>query len=183
MTAIVNALKTHIPAIVIILALVVGFHSWLQEHDSRLKAEQTVAVAQVQVKSLQDQIQLVNQAAAAKVQVVTKVVHDVKTSTEAVSAIPVLTDVPLNGRVSIDNPSQLSVDALPLVSLLGQSRIDKTNLDACQANTVSLQSIITTRETEIASLRKPAGFWHRVGSTLKVAAVGVGIGVALGAHL
>lgn len=166
----------------LLVALILG-HSWLVEHDQRLLADQAVKTAEAQVKDLQAQIAANNAAAAQKVQVVTKIVHDVKTPEQAVQAVPQLTDVPLHTRVAPDNPTQVAVDALPLIDLLGQAKIDKINLDTCQANLATEIKIVDAKDVEIKALKKKPGFWGRVGGVAKAVGVGIGIGVLIAGHV
>jgi hypothetical protein len=167
---------THLFYIILIAGGLFAFHAWTTEHDARIKAEASIKADETTVASLQQQIVAVNAAAAQKVTVITKIVHDVTTPTQAVIAIPQLTDIPLNARVSIDNPSQVSVDALPLVAILGQAKVDKTNLDACTANRASDAAIMAQKDSEIKVLKAKPSFWHRVTHTAKLIAIGVGIG-------
>lgn len=150
------------------LAILLG-HSLLAEHDARLLSDATVA-------TLQKQIATTNAEAAQKVQIVTKIVHDVKTPSQAIIAIPQLTDVPLNARPLPDSPIQVAVDALPLVNVLGQAKTDKINLAACESNLKSQADVITT-------LKKKPAFWQRVKSTAKAVGIGVGIGLFISGHL
>lgn len=168
--------------IAIAVALVLG-HSYVVEHDARLLADAQIKVSEANIKNLTDQIAATNAAAAQKVQIITKIVHDVATPTQAVAAIPQLTDVPLNPRVAPDNPAQVSVDALPLVNLLGQAKIDKTNLDACQSDLKNTEAIADAKQTEIVALKKKPAFWKRVTGVAKAVGIGVGIGLLLGGHL
>ena len=116
-------------------------------------------------------------------QVITKVVHDVKTVADAVVAIPQLTDVPLHTRAAVDDPTQVSVNAIPIVALLGQAKADKINLDACQQVGVLKDQQLTAKDTEIAALKKKPSFWKRVTGTAKAVGIGVGIGLLLSSHL
>lgn len=175
--------KTHVFYIVLIAVGLIAFHSWLQEHDARQVAEVTIKQQEVVVADLKQQIVTAQQQAAQKVQVVTKIVHDVKTPSEAVAAIPQLTDAPLNERLATDNAAQLSVDALQLVSVLGQARIDKTNLDTCQQVGTLKDKQLTAKDVEIAALKKKPSFWKRVMGAAKAVGVGVGIGLLLSTHL
>jgi hypothetical protein len=164
------------------VALLLG-HSYLMDHDRRLLADQTIKVSEAQVKDLQAQIAATNAAAAQKVQVITKIVHDVQTPTQVVAAVPQLTDVPLHTRVAPDNPVQVSVDALPFINLLGQAKTDAINLAACQENLKAETSIVAAKQTEIVALkRKPSVFKRFIGS-LKAVGIGVGIGLAISGHL
>jgi cell division protein FtsB len=172
----------HIMWIAIAVVSLFALHAWVGEHDARLLANQQQKISEAQVKDLQAQIVAVNAAAAQKVQVIAKIIHDVQTPTQAVTVIPQLTDVPLNARVAPDNPTQVSVDAVPLVEVLGQCKIDKTNLDACQANLKSETEIVAQKDLEIKALKKPKSFFKRLTDTMKAVGIGVGIGLLLGAH-
>lgn len=165
---------------IVATALVMG-RSYLAERDARLLADAAVKTAQQNVKDLQSQIVAVNAAAAQKVQVVTKVVHDVQTTPQAIAAIPEVTSAPLNPQPA-PNPAQVSVDALPLVQALAQCKIDAVQLQACEDTSQKKDEIIKQQDTEIVALKKKPGFWKRVTGTLKVVGVGIGIGVVLGAH-
>lgn len=164
--------KTHLTYIVIILIGLIAFRSWLAEHDARLAADNTV-------KSLQQQIGAINTAAAQKVQVVTKVIHDlgpVPTPAQVVQAVPQLTDVPLNTRVVAGNPVDVEVTAQPLVQLLAQAKEDAINLKACQ-------DVSVLKDQQITALKKKPNFWHRFLGTAKAVGIGIGIGAIIGAKL
>jgi|SRR6185369_8652647 len=175
--------KTHVFYIVLITVGWVAFHSWLQEHDARLAADSTIKQQEAQVADLKQQIVTAQQQAAQKVQVITKVVHDVKTPADAVLAIPKLTNVPLDVRQAVDNPAQVSVAAIPLVTLLGEAQTDKINLAACQQVGALKDQQLTAKDTEIAALKKKPSFWKRVTGTAKAVGIGVGIGLLLSSHL
>jgi hypothetical protein len=159
------------------LLLIVGgafaFHSWLAEHDARIAAENAVTQTKAQISS-------VNAAAESKVkvvtQIVTRIIHDKATPAQVVAAVPTLTDVPLNARVAPDSSVQVSVDALPLVEVLGEARTDAIELKACQ-------DVSLLKDSEIKALKKKPAFWHRVGGVAKAVGIGVGIGILLGAKL
>jgi hypothetical protein len=176
--------KTHLFYIILIVMGVVSFRCWLSEHDARVLAEQTVKQSDARVKDLQQQITNTNTEAAQKVQTVVKIVHDAQTPSQVVAAIPSLTNVPLNARTLPDlGPTQVAVDAQPLVQVLGQCKQDSINLGACQANYNTCQQIVTQREEEIKELKKGPGFFHRVVGVAKAVGVGVGIGILIGGHL
>jgi hypothetical protein len=175
--------KTHIFYIVLIAVGFVAFRSWLQEHDARRAADAVVKQQEVLVADLKQQIAAAQQQAVQKVQVITKVVHDIQTPAQAVAHIPELTDAPLNARVSPDNGGQLSVDALPFIAILGQARIDKTNLDTCQQVASLKDQQLTAKDAEIAALKKKPSFWKRVTGTAKTVGIGIGIGLLLSTHL
>ena len=172
----------HIMWIVIVAVSLFTLHAWVGEHDARLLASQQQKISEAQVKDLQAQIVAVNAAAAQKVQTIVKIVHDVQTAPQAVAAIPQLTDAPLNARVAPDNPAQVSVDAVTLVETLGQCKIDKTNLDACQANLKNETAIVAQKDIEIKALKQPKSFFKRMTGAMKAVGIGVGIGLLLGAH-
>lgn len=166
----------------IAIALVMG-HSLLAEHDARLLADAQIKVSETQIKDLQAQIVQTNAAAAAKVQVITKIVHDVQTAPQAVAAVPQLTDVALNARVTPDNPAQIAVDAIPFVNLLAQAKTDSIKLAACTDNLKSETAIVAQKDVQIVALKKKPAFWKRVEGTAKAVGIGVGIGFLLAGHL
>jgi hypothetical protein len=166
----------------IAVALVIG-HSYLAEHDARLLADAQIKISEANVKALTDQIAATNAAAAQKVQVVTRIVHDAATPAQVVEAVPQLTDVPLHTRVAPDNPVQVSVDALPFINLLGQAKTDAINLAACRDNLKAETAIVDAKQTEIVALKKKPSLWKRVGGVAKAVGVGIGIGVLISGHL
>lgn len=171
--------KTHIFYLVIIAVAVVAGHVWLQEHDARVKADGVVKQQEIVVASLQQQIAASNAQAAAKVQTVVKIVHEAATPAQVVQAAPQLTDVPLNTRLAIDNPSQVSVDALPFVQLLGQAKEDTINLAACKFELTAQTGIVAAKENEIAALKKKPKFLKKVVGIAKAVGVGIGIGLLI----
>jgi hypothetical protein len=164
---------THIFYILLIAGGVFGFHEWNVEHTARIQAEASIKASEVIVANLQQQIIATNAAAAAKVTVITKIVHDVTTPTQAVIAIPQLTAVPLNARPAVDSPVQVSVDAIPLVAILGQAKIDKTNLDACTSNLTAEAAIVAQKDQEIVILKKKKPLFKRIEHGVEIFAVGV----------
>lgn len=178
--------KTHLTYIVIILIGLIAFRSWLAEHDARAASEMVVKAEQTQIADLQQQIQAINADTAQKVQVVTKVIHDLgptPTPAQVIAAVPQLTEVPLNTRAAPDNPVQVSVDALPFVNLLAQAKEDAINLKACTDTSAIKSQQLAAKDIEIAVLRKKPNFWHRVIGTAKAVGVGIGIGAILAAKL
>lgn len=174
--------KTHLFYIVLIAVGIIAFRSWLAEHDQRLQTTVQLAASQEKIKDLEDQIVAVNAAAQKQVQTVVKIVHDVATPQQAVAAIPQLTDAPLNARVSPDDPTQISVAAIPFTALLGQCKTDAIELSACTQREKDKDAIITEKTKDISNLKKPQNFWKRTLSTLKAVGIGIGIGAALSAH-
>lgn len=172
-------LKTHLFYIVLIVGGVIGAHVWLQEHDARLQSNNVVDQQLTVIASLQQQINANNIAAAAKVQTVVKIVHDAVTPAQVVQAAPQLTDVPLHSRVAIDNPSQVSVDAVPFVQVLGQAKEDGINLAACESDLVSETAIVAANQKEIVALKKKPKIFNRVLGVAKAFGVGVGVGLLI----
>jgi len=161
--------KTHVFYIIIIAVGLIAFRSWLQEHDARVLAEQTV-------KQQQSLIADITQQAAQKVRVVTKVVHDAVTPTQVVAAIPSLTGLPLATREIPGDPVNVTVAAQPLIQLAGDDKTARIQLEACQ-------QIGEAKDKQIEALKKKPAFWKRVEGTLKAVGVGVGIGLLLSTHL
>lgn len=170
---------SHTIWIVGVIVALVGFHCWVQEHDQRLQAESAVKAAQVNIVQLQRQIDKTNAQAAQQVQTIVKIVHDVQTPTQAIPAIPQLTNVPLNARVLTDNPIQVGVDAVPLIQLLGQAKQDAVNLTACQSDLKNETAIAVQKDDQIKALTKKPAFLHRLGNAAKTVGVGIAIGIAI----
>lgn len=155
-------IKTHAAYIALIAILLIFGHTWLKEHDARVSAEN-------QIKQIQAAMKVNDAQAAAQVQTVVKIVHDVKTVPQVVAAIPQVTNVPLNARVSPDNPLQVSVDAIPLINELAQAKEDSISLKACQSDLASEKQIVV-------ALKKKPKFWKRIERGFEE----VGIAVAAG---
>lgn len=173
--------KFHTAYVVLFAILALGsyiaVHSWLSEHDARLAAEQQEKVSEAAIKGLQSQIQDRDAQATKQVEVVVKTIHDVATPAQAISAIPTLSDVPLNARPAIDNTTQVSVDAIPLAQELATAKVCAIQLPVCQQDLKDTKSIVSQKDDEINTLKKPQGFWSRVKSTAKVLGIGIGLGI------
>lgn len=176
-------LLSHLVWVVALTVAVIMGHSYIAEHDARVLADAQIKTSEANIVSLQQQIAATNAAAAQKVQVITKIVHDVQTPAQALVAVPQLTDVPLNARVSTDSPNQVSVDAVPFVELLGQCKTDAVNLNACQSDLKNQTTITAEKQNEIVALKKKPAFWTRVKKTAQIVAICIGIGITIGAHL
>jgi hypothetical protein len=171
--------------VAIAVGLIVG-HVALQEHDARIAAEAQIKTSEAAVATLQQQIAQTNAQAAQKVQVVTKIVHDLgpaPTPTQVVAAVPELTNVPLNARPAVDNSAQISVDAVPFVNFLAQAKTDQINLGACQSDLKNETAIAAQKDIEIKALKKKPSFWKTVKKDVEFAGVVLSIGALLGAHL
>lgn len=168
-------IKTHLFYLIIIAVGLVSFHYWSAEHTQRIIAEQQMKQNQATIQTLQQQITATNAQAAAKVQVVTKIVHDLgpaPTPVQVVAAVPQLTDAPLNARIASDNPAQVSVDAAPFVTLLAQASTDHINLAACTSNLTAETAISAQKDAQIAVLKKKKPFLKRVEHGLEIFGAG-----------
>jgi hypothetical protein len=175
--------KTHLFYIVLIAVGFVAFHSWLQEHDARVAADNTVKQQEAQVADLKQQIEAAQQQAAQKVRVVTKVVHDAVTPTQVVAAIPSLTGLPLAAREIPGDSVNVAVAAQPLIQLAGEDKTALIQLEGCQQVDTLKDKQLVAKDVEIAALKKKPSFWKRVTGTAKAVGVGVGIGLLLSTHL
>lgn len=176
--------KTHLFYIILIAVGVVGFKTWLVEHDARVLAEVAVKQSDAKVKDLQAQIASTTANATMKIGAVTRVIQGAKTPAQQLAAIPQLTDAPINARTMPSLPDGVvAVDLAPLVAELGQCKQDTISLGACTENFNTCQQIVKEREAEVAVLKKKPAFWHRLLGVAKAVGVGVGIGVVLGVKL
>jgi hypothetical protein len=175
--------KTHLFYIILLVGGVIAFRSWLSEHDARVAAENTVKINTVKVADLQAQINAIPAQTAAKVQVVTRIVHDAQTPTQVVAAVPQLTDAPLNTRTIPGNTVDVQVNAAALVTVLGELKTSQIDIGACQQTDGLKDQQIVTLQNTIKVLQAKPKFWHRVGSVAKAVGIGVGIGVVLGVKL
>lgn len=174
-----SKLNPHVFYLVVIALGVVGFRSWLTEHDLRVKAEEAIKANQTQIVALQGQIKTTTDAAQKQVQVVVKTVQAIKTPQQAIATIPDLSTLPLNSRPIPDAPDKVAVDAIPLVQELASCKETTIELGACQANSLAKDKIIADQTQEITALKRKPEFWHRVWADTKKITVGVGIGLAL----
>jgi hypothetical protein len=180
------ALTHAIWIVAAIVAILLG-HSWIAEHDARLHADDQIKASEALIKTLQDHQAATDAAAAQKVQVITKIVHDAVTPTQVVAALPQVDKTiaaNLGARIAPSlQPSEVAVQAVPLMQLVGDFANTKTQLDACQSNLADEKSIAANKDDEIKALKKKPSFWKRVGGTAKMIGIGIGIGALLGAHL
>jgi len=167
--------------VAISVALLMG-HAWLGEHDARVKAEASIKASEATVASLQQQIATTNAQAAQKVQVITKIVHDLPpnaTPGQIVAVIPQLTDAPLNARTIPGDPTNFSVAALPLIQLLQQASTDHIQLVACTSDLNNETSIVAAKDQEIVALKKKPALLTRVKHVAEAVGVGIAIGLIL----
>ena len=164
--------------VAVAVALVIG-HIALSEHDARMAADATIKVSQANIASLQQQIASRDAQLAQKVQVITKIVHDLPpnpTPGQIVAVIPQLTDAPLNARAIPGDLVNISVAALPLVQVLEQAALDHAANLTCQGDLKDQKAISAQQNAEIAALKKKPSFLNRV----KHVAEAVGVGIAIG---
>lgn len=172
-------IKAHIFYLTLIVVGLVGFRCWLTVHDQNRDQAAQLAVEQVKVKTLTDQIAAINTAAALKTAAVSQTVKAVKTPAQAIAAIPDLSGIPLNARISPLDTTQVSVDAVALVQELGQCKTSAIQLDACTDREQTDLSIIAAKDKQLAIVAKPQKFWHRLLVATKDISIGIGIGVLL----
>lgn len=175
---------SHIVWIVAVSAALFFGHIALQNHDATLAANATIKASQDTIAQLKQQIAQTDAAAASKVQTIVKVVHDAQTPAQVVQALPQIDPniaAALNARVAPDM-SNIVVAPQPLLQVVGDLEASKIQLGACQSDLTKEQGIEQAQTVEITALKKKPKFWNRVGSTLKVAGIGVGIGIIIGLH-
>jgi hypothetical protein len=204
-------LLSHLAWVILVGVGLVGIHAYQQEHDARLLADQKVAVAEQQVKTLQTDIQANNQAiaqlqeqqnardaaAAKQIATLTQLVSKTQTTAQAAQALPQVANLPVAPTVGTDSSVVIPApDVLPLFQQLAQGKQDAISVVQLTADlndekaivakdesTISDQTKqIALKDEEIVALKKPKSFWHRVGGTLKSVGIGIGIGLAL-SHL
>ena len=201
-------IKTHGVWLVLIGLGLVFFHSWLAEHDARLRSDAQVTISETNAAALQKQIAVNAQTVAAlqkqiadndarasvQVQALAAAVAKVKTTPQAAEAISTMTEAKVQPVAQGDGSMTITApQVIPLLDELAQGKQAGINLAACQADLASTRQIVTTDESsldasrgiitqkdaEIASLKRKPSFWRRVGSTLKQVGVGIGIGLTL----
>lgn len=176
-------MKTHLVywfgAIVLTALLWCGFTAWRAEHDSRLIAETKIAAAEQTVSHLQADIATITADRDAHLAALEKQRKTVTTPTQAITAIPDLSNVPLAPRPVPDEINRVSVDALGLFTELNACKQTEIKLDACTQTAAKTADILKEKDVEIVALKKKPSFFKRVVATLKSVGVGIGIGVAL----
>lgn len=163
-----------------ILVLVLAGMSWLQEHDARLLAEQTVKEVGARVETLEQKVKDVDAAGKARSAAIKKQAARVTTAAQAIPAIPTVTDAPLNARPLPDAPSAVQVEAVPLFQELSRCKAQGVDLDTCSQKAALSQQIIAEKDTEIAALKHPKGFWKRFGTTAKTVGVAGSVAFVVG---
>lgn len=179
-----NYVKTHAMYIVLIGLGLIGFHSWLTEHDSRVQAETTVRESVARVKDLQAQVVSISTQRDVKVAAIVAAAAKVKTPAQAITGIPEVSNVPLNARAVPDLPTAVTVEAQPLYAELAQCRVTEVKLNACEQTAQVNAQVVKEQVLQITALKKRPSFWRRVGGQVKTALIGglvlEGIKIALG---
>lgn len=176
---------SHLVWIVAMIVAVIGFYSWRGEHDSRLLADAQVSASNAAVKTLQQQISTRDTAAQKQQAVIVKVIHDVQTPQQAIAHLPEVINAPLPIPVTTTPSGDLTIPQADIVSVfqqLGDDKLCRSQLTTATADLNDTQAIVAQRDVEIKVLKKKPSFWRRTGGTIKAVGVGLGIGVAIGAH-
>lgn len=177
---------SHLIWIVGVAVALVAIHSWMGEHDARLLANQEEKVAEAQVKTLEQSIADRDKQSAATVAPIVKVIHDVKTVPEVIGALPTVLTAPLPEPVITAPNNALLIpepDVLPLFDQVADDKVCRKELDTATKDLADTKGIVTQRDDEIQTLKKPKSFWSRTKSTLKVVGITLGVGIAIGAKL
>lgn len=166
----------------VLLALALGGYSWINEHDARIKAEQTVKESAARVSSLEDKIKAADASGKAAVKAIEKKAAAVKTPEQAIQAIPDLSSIPLTPRKAPDSPTAVEVEAVPLVQELAACKEGAVNLGTCETKLALKDQIITEKDEQIKALSGKKSFWKRLGGGVKAmgcAAGGAGLGAII----
>jgi hypothetical protein len=175
-SAFLKANAGHVIGFLLLVAVVIGFRSYMAEHDARLVADGQVKTAQATIETLKQQQNNVTKAAQVQVTVLQKEAAAVKTAPEAIASLPSVSAVPLEPEALPDEPLKVAVDAVPLYQELNSCKQCTVNLDASTKKMDLQLQIDAEKDTEIAALKKKPSFWRRVGTTAKTVGIGVGIG-------
>lgn len=163
-----------------VLSIVAGV-SWLREHDSRIVAEQTIKASQERVQTLEQKAADAEKAGQAQIDILKQQAARVRTAPQAIQAIPVITDAPLNARAIPDMPNAVAVDAVPLYEALNACRVQSVQLGVCGTKLETETAVVAEKDVQIKALKNKGGFWHRLKTTAKD--VGIGIAIGYGLHI
>lgn len=198
--------KAEIFAIVIAIAIgAYGFHTWLAEHDARIRAQDQVSAAQKSFDQASEQLKQSQQAQAAKdaatQATIAKLADDAaeqKTPQQITKWIPTqLGSLPAPIKTT---PAPASNPAAPVVYEVPQVDLDflKNDIATCQQQAVALagakadvtscqaqQKILNGQINDLEKQRdalqaelKGGTFWQRVKHDAKIVGVGAAIGAA-----
>jgi flagellar biosynthesis chaperone FliJ len=187
----------------IVLCAIYFFHTWLSEHDARLKAEASVAIEQksidqaaVEVKQLQDAQKERDAQTAAAIEKITEAAAAQKTPQQITNWIPTqLGALPEPVKSSIAPATAASptppaiitipqVDLAPVRDLIAQGQecaaklpSELQDLSSCQAQAKLAQQQLAAAEEQRDAYKeelKGGTFWRRVKHDLKVTGISVG---------
>jgi len=187
---------------------ILGVRTWLQEHDARIHAEETVAANQKIVaasdakeKSLEAEITARDQAAASRESAMMDAVKNLKTTQQIVPYIQreVAPNAPLPITINVppatkDNPTPNATISIPQLDLPAfRDRLSKCDIDAIQVETCNADSVTKAEQLKVAGEKLSAvsnerdayktelaggTFWRRTKTALKWLGVGGGIAIA-----
>jgi hypothetical protein len=174
---------SHLIWVIGVSIAVVAFYSWKAEYSARLQAEAQIKVSEAQVRTLQQSIADRDKQTQQQVAPIVRIIHDVQTPAQAVAALPKVLDLPTpvipqaNNAVLIPAP-----DIVPIFTAVADDKVCRALLGTSQQDLTDTRGIVKQKDDEITALKKPQGFWKRVGGTMKAVGVGIGIGIVLGTH-
>lgn len=207
--AAVSPLRTWIEIAAVILAIVLGvyaWHTWLAEHDARIRAEEQVKAAQAnftqastQIVDLQKKAADVQAQASSQVAAIAKAAEAASTAPQIVKWLP--SQVPLPQPIALQtppataqNPSPPQIAAIPAADLpemkdfIVQAKQCAVELPAAQAGLTSCQAQAKLAAQQLADVEKERDayklelkggtFWHRVKHDAKVLGTGALLGLA-----
>ena len=177
---------SHLAWIILFAASFAGVRFWLAEHDARLQAESDIKASQLQIITLQQGITARDKAASIQVAPIVKIIHDVQTVPQAVAALPQIVNTPLPMPVTVQPNNSISIpepDVMPIFTQMADDKICRVQLATATQDVIDNKAIIAQQTTQITTLKKKPKFWKRVTSVVKDVAIGVGIGVVIGAKL
>lgn len=170
----------HALGIAVAVIVVIAGMSWLRDHDARILADATVKASQANVATLEQRIQDVQKEGQAQIAKLQEQRKEVKTPAQALAALPSVSDIPLQPVPLPDDPSKVSVDALPLFQTLNECKQCSSKLATAEATAEAKDAIITEKDVQITALKKKRGFWKTFEHTAE--AVGIGVAVGYAAH-
>ncbi len=183
---IAGTLHIHAYYLGIIGVLLLVGHSWLAEHDARLKADEIVKAAQSQIVSLQQTIAERDKQAKQTIAPIVKIIHDTATVPEAIKSIPSAVIKPLQSPI-VPAPNNAMLipepDVLPIFDQLADDKVCRTMLATADADALDQKKIISQKDDQIVALKKKPNVWHRIASTAKDIGIGVVVGIAIAKYL
>lgn len=196
--------KTHLAYVVLIclgtLGAYVAVHSWLEEHDARLLATQQEKISEQVIKTQKDKIAADQATIETLSASITQVENSRKSQIALLQKQLAAVQTPQEAAAALNLPlvdaSHVQINALDLLTERNKCSQDTVNLAACQTTLATTQDIgkqkddqlnqkqgiVDQQDAEIAVLRHPKGFWKRLATNGKVAAVG-GVLTVLGVEV